>query len=616
MPPVMTDRRGPLSDRVPARGGPWRRTPPPGGRRAGPGRAPAPGASRPRRSAAAPSARGAEATGRGAAPAVGARRPAGPARLHLAPGAPRRRAPRAPDRVGPVPADRAARLQRRRRRRGGDLAGRHAVLPGPDRRGPRPGRAVPGPDDAAVRDRGAADRAVPRPVQPRPPLGDRRDDGAPRVPVLGAGRRGRRPSRRWLFPAALGVLVASKAYGVTRAAAVPRLLPDGPHPGQGQRPDLAGRRRRRRGLGAAGRRWPSTFGPEWSLRYAFVLFVLATILAIRLPARVDSDAGRGPGRRCTGERPARRNAAGRGCGSRARWPSRCGPTAGRAGCSGFLTMFMAFLLREQPDRRLARPRCCSAIVIGAAGLGNTIGIALGSLLKQRQPARSPWCSRCWPTPRWSLLAALFYGAADRWPCSGLTAGLAQSLAKLSLDSTIQRDVPERVQHQRLRPLRHHAPAGLGDRRLRRHRAAARAPRLGLGVAAVVLVAWSVVRAGQLPGRSDARRDGGRRRPPTDRRHGRRAGLRARARRRARAAAWRSASAVRAVGVPAVAVGLADAVEQPDQVLDDRRPSPRASCAARATGCARPRRARRGPAPGAPGRRGGPGRCRTPRGCRP
>ena len=28
-----------------------------------------------------------------------------------------------------------------------------------------------------------------------------------------------------LFPAALGVLVASKAYGVTRAAAVPRLLP-------------------------------------------------------------------------------------------------------------------------------------------------------------------------------------------------------------------------------------------------------------------------------------------------------------------------------------------------------------------------------------------------------
>ena len=98
-------------------------------------------------------------------------------------------------RVGAVPADRAARVQRRRRRRGGDLAGRHAVLPGPDRRGPRPGGAVPRPDDAAVRDRGAADRAVPRPVQPRPALGDRRDDGDPGVPLLGAGRRGRSTSR-------------------------------------------------------------------------------------------------------------------------------------------------------------------------------------------------------------------------------------------------------------------------------------------------------------------------------------------------------------------------------------------------------------------------------------
>ena len=97
----------------------------------------------------------------------------------------------------------------------------------------------------------------------------------------------------WLFPAALGVLVASKAYGVTRAAAVPRLLPAGPHPGQGQRPGLAGRRRR---APPSRRRSPvlaSTAGPEWSLRYAFVLFVLATIWAIRLPEQVDSSAGEG-----------------------------------------------------------------------------------------------------------------------------------------------------------------------------------------------------------------------------------------------------------------------------------------------------------------------------------
>ncbi len=37
----------------------------------------------------------------------------------------------------------------------------------------------------------------------------------------------------------------------------------------------------------------SLFGAEWSLRYAFVLFVVATICAIRLPTQVDSSEGEG-----------------------------------------------------------------------------------------------------------------------------------------------------------------------------------------------------------------------------------------------------------------------------------------------------------------------------------
>ena len=43
----------------------------------------------------------------------------------------------------------------------------------------------------------------------------------------------------------------------------------------------------------------------------------------------------------------------------------------------------------------------------------------------------------------ALFAALFYGLVPL-VLLGLVAGLAQSLAKLALDSTIQRDVPERV----------------------------------------------------------------------------------------------------------------------------------------------------------------------------
>ena len=56
-------------------------------------------------------------------------------------------------RVRALPAARAPRLQRRRRLRAGDLAGRHPVLRGPERRGPRPDRAVPRHHDAAVRGR-------------------------------------------------------------------------------------------------------------------------------------------------------------------------------------------------------------------------------------------------------------------------------------------------------------------------------------------------------------------------------------------------------------------------------------------------------------------------------
>ena len=134
----------------------------------------------------------------------------------------------------------------------------------------------------------------------------------------------------WLFPAALGCLVASKAYGVTRAAAVPRLLP----------PDLtlvkANARVSLAGVVGAGLSAPlailaSTFGPEWSLRYGFLVFVLATIWAIRLPREGRRQPGRG---RDGADRLDRRRcapAAARAPASPGRWRSRCGPTADRGG---------------------------------------------------------------------------------------------------------------------------------------------------------------------------------------------------------------------------------------------------------------------------------------------
>lgn len=284
-----------------------------------------------------------------------------------------------------------------------------------------------------------------------------------------------------LYPAALGVLVSSKAYGVTRAAAVPRLRPaDLTLVKANGRVSLAGV------VGAAAFApiaglavW---FGPEWCLRWAFLVFVIGTIAAIRLPDKVDSSAGERPMRLRGQDRPGRR-------GTRIPAPvafalrANCGPRW----MSGFLTMFMAFLLRENPIEGW-RPDLLIAVVIGAAGLGNTLGILTASLLKRINPAITVVAALVFDAGL-ALLSATFYGILPL-VLLGLTAGLAQSLAKVSLDSTIQSTVPTHVQASAF---------ARSDTTLQLSWviggfvgiALPLNPHLGLGVAGAVLGAWTV-----------------------------------------------------------------------------------------------------------------------------
>ncbi len=292
-----------------------------------------------------------------------------------------------------------------------------------------------------------------------------------------------------LFPAALGVLVASKAYGVTRAAAVPRLVPGSfTLVKANARISLAGL------VGAAVSAplaiGASAFGAEWSLRYAFVLFVVATVLAILLPARVDSSLGEipialGPGPSGTTAMPTTAR--------RPRSPVPAGvafallANAGPRFLSGFLIMFMAFLLRENPIGEW-RTEVLLGIVLGGAGLGNAAGIFLGSQLKRLSPSVLVVVALVADAVV-VLVSALFYGVVVLG-LLGLTAGLAQSLAKLALDSTIQRDVPARVQSSAFArsdttlQLAWVVGGFLGI-------AMPLMPRLGLGVVAGVLALWCV-----------------------------------------------------------------------------------------------------------------------------
>ncbi|AJF66569.1 MFS transporter [Streptomyces vietnamensis] len=240
-----------------------------------------------------------------------------------------------------------------------------------------------------------------------------------------------------LYPAALGVLVASKAYGVVRSAVVPRLLP----------PNFslvkANSRVTLAGLLATGIAAPigaglQMIGPGWPLYGACALFLLGTFWALRMPHKVDSAKGERRAHLLThGEKKPSLRTVG---------PSvlhGLEANAAQRMLSGFLIFFLAFLLREHP-----LPGQSAAVSLGivgvAAGAGNACGTAVGSLLRDRghgpEVIIATMISVVCGT---AVLAAIFFGGL-MVAVLGAVAGLTQALSKLSLDALIQRDVPEQV----------------------------------------------------------------------------------------------------------------------------------------------------------------------------
>lgn len=265
----------------------------------------------------------------------------------------------------------------------------------------------------------------------------------------------------WLFPAALGCLVASKAYGVTRSAAIPRLLPPGfTLVSANSRMALAGVAAMAVGGGLAGA--VSRIGPEWSLRLAFAIYVVGTVLAIRLPGRVDSSVGefdiedtRPPPPTSSHEVIAHVERQGRigGVGARLRARILALPVAVRATLvsamgarllTGFLTLFMAFLMREHPIPGYSGTLVL-ALVVGAAGGGNALGTVVGNAARKLRPDRLV-ATALIVIVATSLATALAYSLVTLL-ILGLSAGLCAQVIKLSTDAIIQRDVAENVRTQ-------------------------------------------------------------------------------------------------------------------------------------------------------------------------
>lgn len=269
-----------------------------------------------------------------------------------------------------------------------------------------------------------------------------------------------------LYPAALGVLVCSKAYGVVRSAVVPRLLPP--------RFSLvkANSRVTLAGLLATGAAAPigaglQSIGPPWPLYGACAIFVGGAVLAFTLPPKVDSAKGERkahlvpphgeaavrpePLRKTitprNGKKPAK--AAKEKNGEKRPGLRSVGPSvlhglqanAAHRALSGFLIFFLAFLLREQP--LAGQSAAVSLGIVGvAAGTGNALGTAVGSWLRARGP-EVIIAAVLGLALGVAVLAAAFFSTVMVAALAAM-AGFTQALSKLSLDAMIQRDVPEEV----------------------------------------------------------------------------------------------------------------------------------------------------------------------------
>jgi hypothetical protein len=241
----------------------------------------------------------------------------------------------------------------------------------------------------------------------------------------------------WLYPAALGVLVLSKAHNVLRAAVVPRVLP------AAMSLTSANARLSVFGLATAGIAGgiaagiAAALGFDWELGATSVAFTAAGVLALRLPRHVDVPTGELPADvLTTAEIPV--------AGGRRRRVSPHVVLALRAnaalrGLGGFLTIFSAFLVQATFAGGWEATLALGAIA-AAAGVGSFAGTAAGSRLHAAEPDRLVLISAA-AAAAITVLAAVFYSFATAVVVA-LVAAVTNALGKVSLDAIIQREVPE------------------------------------------------------------------------------------------------------------------------------------------------------------------------------
>ena len=277
-----------------------------------------------------------------------------------------------------------------------------------------------------------------------------------------------------LLPAAFGVLVLQKAFGVTRSAIAPRLLPaEITLVTANARSSLASLIASTAGAGLAAGvavlAGGGQTGAGWVLRIGTLIYLAAMVLAFRLPDGVDTPLSEqvtvvfkrgpqgpepvppGPG----GQPPSGEQDVGPGGTQplrepRSRWrfpalgpavAEAMGANAALRAFSGFMIFFLAFLLRtvhfgSVPDK------VALGEMIGAAALGGFLGTAIGAGLKSRAPQVLVFGMLALATVV-CIGCALFFGLWAALVVAAMAA-LGQALVKLALDSILQQETGEEI----------------------------------------------------------------------------------------------------------------------------------------------------------------------------
>ncbi|QBJ97354.1 MFS transporter [Rhodococcus sp. ABRD24] len=256
-----------------------------------------------------------------------------------------------------------------------------------------------------------------------------------------------------LYPCALGMMVLSKSFSVLKSAVTPRVLP----------PEIDLVRVNSRltvfgliggtiGAGAlAGMVALITGSSMGVLWLAALITMLGAYLSMRIPAWVEVTEGEVPATLTFhgDDSPTELIDAAAVAGVK---PSKRRQPLGRAVVTGlwgngtirvltgFLTLYIAFVAKANTNHEALVQAAMLGLVGAAAGIGNFAGNATGARLELGRPA--VMVLRCTIAVTVVAIIAAITGNLLTAALAALVASAASALAKVSLDASLQQDLPE------------------------------------------------------------------------------------------------------------------------------------------------------------------------------